>query len=140
MQTMPWINGQSGNPTGRPKAGKAVSELARKHTVRSINRLARLVSRGAEASAVQAAQVLLAYGWGRPVQRDELSGPNGGPLALDLSALMLSLRGRRELKQAESVSVPLVENAQPAATVINDLSKPANNLNKASVDAEPLKP
>lgn len=39
------------------------------------------------AVAVQALTLLLGYGQGRPVQRQELSGPGGDPLGLELASM-----------------------------------------------------
>ncbi len=58
--------GQSGNPGGRPAILKQVKELAREHTEDAVNALiAALLNPG---ERVQAATILLAYGYGRPQQ------------------------------------------------------------------------
>ncbi len=37
--------------------------------------------------AVAATQLLLAYTYGKPIDRKEISGPDGGPIALDAAVL-----------------------------------------------------
>jgi hypothetical protein len=56
--------GKSGNPGGRPKG---IQHLARKHTTEAIAALVAALDNPKE--RVPAATVLLAYGWGRPVQQ-----------------------------------------------------------------------
>jgi hypothetical protein len=63
--------GQSGNPNGRPKKDREIEELARQHTPEAI---AALVEALKGRDRVQAANVLLSYGWGRPRQPVEHSG------------------------------------------------------------------
>jgi hypothetical protein len=63
--------GQSGNPTGRPKRDREIEELARQHTPAAI---AALVEALNGKDRVAAANVLLAYGWGKPRQPLEHSG------------------------------------------------------------------
>jgi hypothetical protein len=65
-----WKKGQSGNPSGRPKAIVSIVELARAQTEDSIKTLV-LVRDNAEAPAaarVSAANALLDHGWGKPAQ------------------------------------------------------------------------
>jgi hypothetical protein len=63
--------GQSGNPSGRPKRDREIEELARQHTPAAI---AALVTALDGKDRVAAANVLLAYGWGKPRQPLEHSG------------------------------------------------------------------
>jgi hypothetical protein len=66
--------GQSGNPSGRPKADKTVKALAREHTAAAINRLAEIVNdkSASQSAQVQAATALLDRGWGKPLQQLEV--------------------------------------------------------------------
>src|SRR4051812_29640194 len=69
-----WIEGQSGNPRGRPKAGSSIAELARaqveKHKL--IETLANIGAHQKEYANVdvgeqlRAIQLLLSYGYGPP--------------------------------------------------------------------------
>jgi hypothetical protein len=65
---MPFEKGVSGNPGGRPKTYRAVQDLAREQTERSILVLAEVRDNveAAPAARVAAAQALLDRGWGKP--------------------------------------------------------------------------
>jgi hypothetical protein len=63
--------GQSGNPSGRPKRDREIEELARQHTPAAIAALVRALN---DKDSVQAAALLLAYGYGKPRQHIEHSG------------------------------------------------------------------
>src|SRR5688572_3142156 len=67
----PFQKGQSGNPTGRPKRDREIEELARQHTPAAIAALAEALN---GKDRVAAANVLLAYGWGKPRQPIEHGG------------------------------------------------------------------
>lgn len=58
--------GQSGNPGGRPTVVKTIQHMAREKTPEVIKALLAALERPRE--RVAAATVLLAYGYGRPVQ------------------------------------------------------------------------
>lgn len=58
-------HGQSGNPGGRPAIVKGIQELARQHTADAVSALLEALKKPGE--RVPAANVLLAYGYGRPV-------------------------------------------------------------------------
>ena len=61
--------GQTGNPGGRPKGVIEVRDLARKHTVAAVNRLATIMQKGrSEQARILAANSLLDRGWGKPTQ------------------------------------------------------------------------
>lgn len=79
---MPFRKGQSGNPGGKPGAARQdlnalldeVFKPARRRKV-----LEKLIG-DAEAGNHDARTLLMAYTWGRPIERKEISGPDGEPL------------------------------------------------------------
>ena len=70
MSDTQWKKGQSGNPSGRPKAIVSVVELARAQTEDSIKTLVEVRDnvQAPAASRVGAANALLDRGWGKPAQ------------------------------------------------------------------------
>lgn len=84
----PFKPGQSGNPGGRPSTafihaimdeavGKDKSMTRRRALVLSMFNMS--MSTG-HRNQFDAGQLLMAYGFGRPVEVRELSGPGGGPI------------------------------------------------------------
>ena len=65
---MPFVKGQSGNPSGRPKEDPEIKALARQHGPAAIARLAALLECGNPRTEVAAAQALLDRGYGKAVQ------------------------------------------------------------------------
>jgi len=63
-----WKKGECGNPRGRPV--DQLRPLARKYTMTAISALVSIVrsKRAATAARVRACEVLLARGWGHPIQ------------------------------------------------------------------------
>ena len=78
----PWRKGQSGNPSGRPK--KALELQAR--CIKAVDEhvvgkwISEVESRGED--WVECSKLLAAYGYGKPSQRLEVSGSEGGPLEI----------------------------------------------------------
>lgn len=65
--------GQSGNPTGRPKADMTIRDLAKTYTEEAIDTLAEIMRnpKASAATRVQASCALLDRGWGKPAQHVE---------------------------------------------------------------------
>ena len=75
--------GQSGNPSGRPKAVQAITELAREMGPDCIKVLARIVLESEDKrTQIEAAKVLLDRGFGKAVQSIEHMGEGGGPVVI----------------------------------------------------------
>ena len=68
------------NRGGRPKALRDIRERAREYTDETIGRLVAWARSDNARASVAACSLLLSYGWGKPPQSMELSGPNGGPI------------------------------------------------------------
>lgn len=84
-----WKPGVSGNPNGRPRKQRALSELLR--TVGNLRgddgvpkkrALAEMVWSLALKGDLVAARMIYEYCDGKPMQRVELGGPDNGPIAL----------------------------------------------------------
>ena len=70
--------GQSGNPTGRPKADKTIRDLARTYTKEAIRTLAEIAKnpKSSDSARVQACNAILDRGWGKPAQYVETANVN----------------------------------------------------------------
>jgi hypothetical protein len=103
---MPFAKGQSGNLGGRPKALKAIEEVARDHTAEALATLVRVCTDAfaPPAAQVAAANALLDRGWGKPKQAIDAKG------TLTLEQLVLA-------SNAKSDHIP---PAGPAATAFGE--------------------
>lgn len=79
--------GQTGNPKGRPK--KSVEEKYSKAVYAAIKpedlkEIITMISKAAKRGDVQAAKLLLSYVVGMPVQKNEITGADGGKIIVKL--------------------------------------------------------
>lgn len=76
-----WKPGQSGNPGGRPKIPPEIVELARLHTKEAVLTFVDVMQNGDDEKArIDAADKLLSRAWGKPTEKVELTGEDGGPI------------------------------------------------------------
>jgi hypothetical protein len=66
--------GQSGNPSGRPKADKTIRDISREHTEDAISTLVKIAksSKATPTARVAACNAILDRGWGKPPQYSEM--------------------------------------------------------------------
>jgi hypothetical protein len=86
--------GQSGNPHGRPAVAKNIQELARQHTSESVEALLAALRNPGE--RVRAAEVLLAYGYGRPIQTQNIRVISDWAELSDAEVAALAVSGKRQ--------------------------------------------
>jgi hypothetical protein len=79
---MPFVKGQSGNPGGRPKVLEEARRLAQSFTEENILGLMELAKDPDQPGQVRvsARNAVLDRALGKPVQPNEHSGPEGGPM------------------------------------------------------------
>ena len=98
-----WKQGQSGNPSGRPKVDGHVRELARRYTMDAIETLVKIMHDGNETGSarVRAAECILSRGWGQPPAALEVTGAEGGPIEFqeaqhELESILDSIAARSQ--------------------------------------------
>jgi hypothetical protein len=74
-----WRQGQSGNPSGRPKVIGYIRDLAREHTEEAVDTLLDVMRNqdAPSAARVAAAEAMLSRGWGKPTQ--PIAGDDAAP-------------------------------------------------------------
>lgn len=102
--------GQSGNPSGRPRADVRVKELARAHTEQAIQTLVDALSN--ERTSVAAAVALLDRGWGKPAQA--ITGEDGGAVLTE-SRVTYDLSSLNDLELAQLSTLAEKVNASTPA-------------------------
>ncbi|SRR6266496_2166499 len=83
---MPFVKGQSGNPGGRPsEARQELSALLDKvFTIAKRKKVIEKLIQDAEAGQHDARLLLLAYTYGKPIERQEISGPDGDVVPIQI--------------------------------------------------------
>lgn len=74
---VPWPKGKSGNPKGRPKWAKDVTELARQNAPKAFQKVVELIESEDERVAFMAAREVLDRAWGKTKPADDENGKNG---------------------------------------------------------------
>jgi hypothetical protein len=71
----PFVKGQSANPGGRPALFPEFREECRSHSPKALAKLLEALREpGASAQSIKAAELILAYGWGKPTQVVDING------------------------------------------------------------------
>lgn len=90
-----WREGQSGNPSGRPKKTdeeRLVDELCREKSVAALAVIESIMNNGqSDKARLSAAQYIMDRGNGKPVSKTELTGKDGG--AVEFQAVPLYING-----------------------------------------------
>ncbi len=79
---MPFVKGQSGNISGRPKAADEFRVRCRKLVDEKVVDYWQRELENDGPNAMKASELLSAYAYGKPSQAVELSGKDGGPITV----------------------------------------------------------
>jgi len=74
---MPFVPGQSGNPSGRPKADPILREMAQARTAEAFQVVLDALADPDKRIALKAAEIVLDRGHGKPAQAVELANAPG---------------------------------------------------------------
>lgn len=78
-----FTSGKSGNPGGRPKKVVEIVAACREMSPSALSALETILKRGKAVDKIRAAEIIFAYGYGKPLQKQEISGPGGGALVIN---------------------------------------------------------
>lgn len=99
----PFQKGQSGNPGGQSKEKKAVLDILKESAEVFATKLVELAEQG----NVEAVKTGLAYLLGKPKERVEVSGPDDGPLQINVNDLTPD-----ELRKLDTLLATVVKDTE----------------------------
>jgi hypothetical protein len=94
----PFEPGQSGNPNGRPKKLPALDDAIadvlgdQKADKTALTVILEVVRAKAVKGDLKAIEMLLNYAYGRPVQRNEHTGPDGGSIPVEAKTWIITVK------------------------------------------------
>lgn len=85
--------GQSGNPSGRPKKTeeqRTLEAMCRERTTEALATVLAIMGEGEnERNKLSAAQFVIERGWGKAVQPNTVSSPDGGPVEQNITVTFI---------------------------------------------------
>ena len=91
---MGWKKGQSGNPGGRKKELKEITELAKEASPAAFEQIQDLSQNCKDPRVrLSASQYILDRAWGKPAQAVEVSGKDGKDLTINVNIIQKQVRG-----------------------------------------------
>ena len=93
----PFVKGQSGNPSGRPKGNPEVKSIFQSHSVDAAQKMLELMNSKDEKISFAAAREILYYTQGKPVQPQAVQMSGGLDMRAQIRAVILErLNGKSE--------------------------------------------